>query len=60
MNHRFVVVVVVVDDDDVIGIIGVRRSIVCLGTILEGAKPRDQLPMKSLDFAIDEVFPAAL
>jgi hypothetical protein len=39
---------------------GARGSVVGWGTMLQAGRPRDRIPIKSLDFSIDVILPAAL
>jgi hypothetical protein len=39
---------------------GVRGNVVGLGTMLQGGKSRVRFPMKSLEFSVDVILPAAL
>jgi hypothetical protein len=41
-------------------VIGARGSVVGSGTMLQAGRLRVRFPMRSLDFSIDLIFPAAL
>jgi hypothetical protein len=45
---------------DIIWLLGAHGSVVGWGTILQAGRSRDRFPMRSLDFSIDLILPAAL
>jgi hypothetical protein len=44
----------------IVYITGIRGSVVCCGTMLKAGRSRVRFPMRSLDFSIDLIHPAAL